>query len=390
MRHFRVRAGRLVLATMSAGFAVLAAEAILRVASDHIPAIDLRTRWDKTDWTRDAILRWRGRPGYPGRDARGFRNARALERASVVVLGDSQVEGIAVSQSDLWSSVVGHRLGVMSYNMGIAGWGATQAAFLFRDALALDPKIIVYALYFGNDFVDDYRRARALVLLDAVIDVEALEPVQVQAPEPHRPVAAVRPPRGLRAWLGRHSRVWGVLRHARRTLLTPDLRDDFEAAKAGAERDPDDDETVFEGTEWRTVLTVPYRWRVLDDSDPAVRTGVRVSKRMMLGMAAAAQQARVTYVVVLIPTKESVFAPRVGNPGEHPGLDRLVAAEARLRADVADFLLANGIPVIDILPALIDAGRQPYPVTRDGHPNRWGHRVIGRTVSAALRSSSLY
>ena len=106
----------------------------------------------------------------------------------------------------------------------------------------------------------------------------------------------------------------------------------------------------------------------------------------MLAMATEAREAGVTYVVVVIPTKESVFAPRVGNPREHPGLDRLVAAEARLRADITDFLLAGDIPSIDVLKPLIDAEHQPYPVGRDGHPNHWGHRVIGRTVAAALRS----
>ena len=377
------RAGRLVLAAVSALFAVLAAEVVLQVASAYVPAIDLRTRRPGFEYVPDSILVWRGRPGYPGRDARGYRNPTALDHADIVVLGDSQTEGASVPQSDIWSSVAGDNLGVTAYNMGIGGWSATQAAFVFRDALALDPEVIIYALYFGNDFLDDYDRARTLGLLDAVIDVDALAHVTVPEPDP---APGGPPARGLRPWLSRHSRLWGVLRHARRTLCVPDLRHDFEAAKEVAERDPDDDETVFDGPEWRTVLTAPYRWRALDDSDPAVRTGAGVSKSMMLAMAAAAREAGVTYVVVVIPTKESVFAPRVGNPREHEDLDRLVASEARLRAEVADFLLAADIPSVDVLKPLIDAEHQPYPVGRDGHPNHWGHRVIGRTVAAALRS----
>ena len=379
------RGGRLILAAVSALFAVLAAEVVLRVASAYVPAIDLRTRRPGFEYVPDSILVWRGRPGYPGRDARGYRNPTALDHADIVVLGDSQTEGASVPQSDIWSSVAGDNLGVTAYNMGIGGWSATQAAFVFRDALALDPEVIAYALYFGNDFLEDYDRARTLGLLDAVIDVDALARVTVPEPDP---APGGPPARGLRPWLSRHSRVWGVLRHARRTLWAPDLRHDFEAAKEVAERDPRDDETVFEGPEWRTVLTVPYRWSALDDSDPGVRAGVEVSKAMMLAMAAEAREAGVTYVVVVIPTKESVFAPRIRHPRQHPGLDRLVAAEARLRADITEFLLAADIPPIDVLKPLIDAEHQPYPVGRDGHPNHWGHRVIGGTIAAALRSLS--
>ena len=80
-------------------------------------------------------------------------------------------------------------------------------------------------------------------------------------------------------------------------------------------------------------------------------------------------------------TKESVFAPRIGNPRQHPGLDRLVAPEARLLAGITDFLLAADIPSIDVLKPLIDAEYQPYPVGRDRAPQPLGssrHRPDGR------------
>ena len=93
------RGGRLIPAAVSALFAVLAAEVVLQVASAYVSAIDLRTRRPGLEYVPDSILVWRGRPGYPGRDARGYRNPTALHHADMVVLGDSQTTtgGIASS-----------------------------------------------------------------------------------------------------------------------------------------------------------------------------------------------------------------------------------------------------------------------------------------------------
>lgn len=43
-----------------------------------------------------------GRPEHPDHDARGFRNREALDRARVVVLGDSQTYGTGVSREAAW------------------------------------------------------------------------------------------------------------------------------------------------------------------------------------------------------------------------------------------------------------------------------------------------
>jgi lysophospholipase L1-like esterase len=52
------------------------------------------------------------------------------------------------------------------------------------------------------------------------------------------------------------------------------------------------------------------------------------------------------------------------------------------------FLEREGIAQIDALPALraeLAAGRQPYPVTQDGHPNAAGYAAIADAVASALK-----
>jgi lysophospholipase L1-like esterase len=93
-----------------------------------------------------------------------------------------------------------------------------------------------------------------------------------------------------------------------------------------------------------------------------------------------AMNANVRMLVVLLPTKESVFWPRVRTPV--PGLSRLAEDEARLRAELVAALAAENIPYVDVLPSLRTAAAQTYFENIDGHPNAEGHRVIAEAVRA--------
>ena len=105
----------------------------------------------------------------------------------------------------------------------------------------------------------------------------------------------------------------------------------------------------------------------------------------MSTLLAMAQDAGAAFAVVLLPTKESVFAPRVANLGDHEDLAELVAAEARARDELAAMLRANDIAVLDLLPPLRDAPEQPYPVGTGRHPNPSGNRVIGSEAAEFVR-----
>jgi lysophospholipase L1-like esterase len=95
-----------------------------------------------------------------------------------------------------------------------------------------------------------------------------------------------------------------------------------------------------------------------------------------------ARAAGVDVLVVLHPTKESVFWPR----GEaDPTLRRLVANEARLHQELIAALEADGIAYVDTLPVLRAATDQPYFEDVDGHLNATGHRRIAEAVAARIR-----
>ena len=92
------------------------------------------------------------------------------------------------------------------------------------------------------------------------------------------------------------------------------------------------------------------------------------------------------FLVVLLPTKEIVFWPRVAGGAPSPDLASMVASEERLRSVLIQDLGRQGVAYVDLLEPLRHAPAQPYFVSLDGHPNALGHEVIGNAVAARLAS----
>lgn len=99
------------------------------------------------------------RGGYPDipytltTDDRGFRNAATLDRADVVVLGDSYAEGSESSDEHAWPVLLAQRTGLSVCSLAMAG-GEPQSylAALAQIGLKLHPQIVIVMLYEGNDF----------------------------------------------------------------------------------------------------------------------------------------------------------------------------------------------------------------------------------------------
>jgi hypothetical protein len=139
--------------------------------------------------------------------------------------------------------------------------------------------------------------------------------------------------------------------------------------------------SVAQDGHWRTLLTVPYRQHVLDDTDPRIRAGFEGTKAILARMDSLSDRRGARFLVVLMPTKESVFASRTGGI-PNAALDSLVNTEARLRGELALALDSAGIAYVDVLGPLQQASEQPYFEDADGHFNSAGHRVIAAAVAS--------
>jgi hypothetical protein len=329
-----------------------------------------------------------------GHDTRGYRNVQALATADVVVLGDSQSYGTSVSRDEAWPTVVTARTGLSVYNMARAGYGPGHNELQLAEALTLKPRAIVVGFYFGNDLFDAFALARGRPappgLEELAREADALEreePLEQKASrffnrgrtEPSRTEA--RP--GLRVWLRNHVMLYALAREVRNRIAGPPplLSRSYERAVAALTPTDRAYVSVVDGPAWRTILTAPYRRLVLDQRDPRILLGFERAVAALESIAAGCRSAGVELLVVLIPTKESVFWPRIQKPDNHPQLHELIADEAAVRDRLLGRLQRAGIDVIDILPALRASVEQPYLPDADGHPSPAGHAVIAQQVA---------
>ena len=108
----------------------------------------------------------------------------------------------------------------------------------------------------------------------------------------------------------------------------------------------------------------------------------------MLARIAERVAGKADLAVVVIPTKESVYAPRViQRSSDVPrAFTELIAAENAVRARITELLDARGIPWVDALPAMrraldVQPERPLYPEGWDGHPAPAGHEAIASAVA---------
>lgn len=384
-----------VLAALLAFGAVELGLRLLYVAVSDAPAIP------------DAKLGARPNPGFPGHDRQGFRNPEVPSRADVVALGDSQTYGVNVADDETWPRLVASLTKKTVYNMAYGGYGPVHSLLLWDTAMALQPGIVIGAFYAGNDLYDSYAivynrgqlpelRSSDAALRERIRRAEAAETLEaivargyyLGAPPASGPAPA--PEESAGEFLARHSMIFSVLatakHQAQRRMASPQANReaDWRAAKAFAAARPAYCEIFDDGLR-RTVLTPEYRLSALDLADPRIEEGLHIALRVILEMHERAAARKIRFIVLLIPTKETVFGSRPF--AGRPAFSALLENEAQLRARMKAFLGRAGIETLDALPALrarLDAGAQPYGVTHDGHPNAEGHRAIAGVVAAAL------
>jgi hypothetical protein len=86
------------------------------------------------------------------------------------------------------------------------------------------------------------------------------------------------------------------------------------------------------------------------------------------------------YIVLLLPTKEYVFWPRIENPDEHKLLVEVVRQEDRIHDELKRYMQDRGIDFIDPATELRESERQPYFPDGNGHPNALGQKIIAEKV----------
>ena len=322
-----------------------------------------------------------------GFDGWGFRNPRVPDSAEVVAIGDSHTYGNTATMHDSWPYVFGRLSGRAVYNMGLGGYGPNQYFHLFNSkALKLKPRMIIVGLYIGDDFENAFLITYGL---DHWRYLRALPPGQVDFDIWERP----RPEswhKQVRVWLSRHSVLYQLVFHG---PLLGRLQGEFQIRNAdrisaSVTTIVVPEKKIFEAFRPEGML------RILDQENPSVREGMRITFKLLAEMNEISRKHGIGFLVVVIPTKEMVFADYLEHkPGLHLGdvVDKLLGHERLARERTFKFLKESQISYVDTLPALRQhVGQELYARTAaDMHPNANGYRVIGEAVAQTLRNSGL-
>jgi len=318
-------------------------------------------------------------------DRWGFRNPRVPESADIVAVGDSHTYGNSARMVDSWPYVLSRLTGRKVYNMGLGGYGPNQYFYLSKTkALSLKPKMIIWGLYMGDDFENAFSLTYGL---DYWAYLRKLPPQKVEAniweSEPGPPSWH----KGIRVWLSRHSVIYQLVFH---TGLGGRVKGEVQIRNA-AQLYPGSDTTLI--VPEKNILEA-FRPKAvlfgLDQENPNVREGMRISFELLKEMSEICQQNHVQFLVAVIPTKEMVFSDYLEHNSSIPlsdMVDKLLVNERAARARLFNFMTDADISYVDPLPALKrSVGQGLYASSAsDMHPSKNGYRVIGEAVAEHLK-----
>ena len=381
-------------------------EVLLQVFSLWIPVIDRVTVAPWSSASRivdDNQLEFRGNPSFPEHDEWGFRNTSRPTKASIVTLGDSHTYGTSVQSDQSWPQVLSEVTNRDTYNMGMFWYGPFHSLMNVDLALSLKPDLVIFAFYFGNDLYESFSFAQWNDELEDFISptqVQEILVLEMQSPleEEIVDLFTLGESNGeiieLRQWLSHNSKIYGLLRTVKNfvthSVQAPKLLSkDFNQAVQALKPEQLEYCSVFNGKEWRTIFTAPYRNQALDHSDLRIRAGVDISKTVIKDMNDYVSAAGIEFLVILLPTKESVFWPKVEETNEHTNLEALISNEDMLRNELITFFTNEEIQYLDMLSVLRKAKVQPYFENADGHPNEVGHKIIAGKIAQYIRIQSL-
>ena len=349
----------------------------------------------------DAKLELRLPPYAGGHDAKGFRNDTVPEKVDIVAIGDSQTWGVNATRSEAWPQTLSRISGRTVYNMGLGSYGTVHYWAMTDEALTLSPKIVVVAIFFGNDLWDAYRMVytpglypqfRATPLNDELLHdtIGARYLATVKEAEDFN--AHFQKPPSSSTWydsLRAHS---AFARVFYRKGIWPDSgRREYEAFqrnKAWAAAYPDKG-TVYEKGDTRTVFMTGQHLLGLDLDNPRIAEGLRITKDMLLRIQAKTAQANAKLLVLFIPTKEMVYlhAMQRMNGTLNSSYEKVVQMESRARDEIASSNKQHGIEYVDPLTTLqgaIDRNEQIYPWTGDSHYIPNGYALLASEVNKSI------
>lgn len=367
----------LLILSVSVAIGIILCEAGSRLILNPADYLSAKTIGDK-------VLGITIAPNSSGFDEWGFRNRRVPTNADIVAIGDSHTFGNTATMDDSWPSVVARVTGREVYNLGLGGYGPNQYYHLLTTkALKLHPKWVVCGLYMGDDFENAFSITYGLDYWSPLRN-GLWDHVDADIWGPSEPLVWGA---GVRNWLSENSMIYRIVFHG---PLLAMVKERVRFGEASSNSDPYMTALIIEDKNIREAFRPIGIANRLDQTSAQIREGMRITFHLIKEMDKACKQQGCRLLVVIIPTKETVFSEHLENNSSlhlHETLDRLIANERLAKNALLEFLAGAGIAHMDTLPALKQSvGDQLYAqTTRDMHPGKNGYKVIGEAVAEYLK-----
>lgn len=347
--------------------ALLVTEGLARLYFDPIDFL-------KPKNVNDEVLRYKIEPNTGAHDSWGFRNKSVPDSANIVAIGDSHTYGISATASNSWPSVLQSISDKETYNLGLGGYGPAEYFYLMEHkALELDPEMIVVGFYLGNDLKDAFNAVYSVPIWE---DLRNLD-ISYSFDEDNKEDDS----ESLTDWLSAHSVIYRIISSS---FIGDNLRQQRRVSKG-------EDIPILDLPEHgiNTGFTPDRRLKGLDLSNPEVREGLTLTLNFFNKMNHLAVEKEVGFLVVIIPTKETVFADYISNSpelAENSKLNNLIQNEEVVLKLVQRYFGDHGIPYIEVLGPLRNAAgtEQIYPNNFGGHSNKNGYKIIAESINKYL------
>ena len=325
----------------------------------------------------DEVLRYKIEPNSGAHDSWGYRNKSVPEFVDIVAIGDSHTYGISATAGDSWPNSLQSISGKTTYNLSLGGYGPAEYLYLMQEkAFKLDPDIIIVGFYLGNDLKD----ART-----AVHTVDIWEELRGNSPLEEINDSKKNNKRGFSDWLAGNSVLYRIISSS---FIGDNLRHQRRLSKG--------EEVLMlevEENQISTGLTPDRRLKGLDLRTPEVRQGLQYTLEIFNRMNKLANENGTDFLVVIIPTKETVFSEFIlkdDKLSKSSKLNALIQNEEVVYKVVKRYFTDNKIPFIDIQDSLKNASgsEQIYPNNFGGHSNKNGYRIIAETINEYLESEN--
>ena len=287
-------------------------------------------------------------------DSRGYRNTTELDKADVVLIGDSYVEGWYVSDDQTVATRLESYIRRPVANLGVAGYGSKQELIVLHgDAADLKPRVVVWFFFEGNDLYDDQEFENFLL-----------------ASSPQDSVAHED---GLKRYDGwsKRSFLLNLLRRFRR--WSDPILPNWAPYSARLSVPGLEEQIVY----FADYAAVPWgdwistRW---DSTRETLYRGVEYCREHDIDL-----------LIAFVPIKFRVYQPFVKFDVENPARSWTTWPIAEL---FSDFCKSVSVPCLDLTPMFQDAvgkGGMPYAAV-DTHWSSEGHDLVARRLAAEIRA----